>query len=370
MSIHNTLRADRDLLMDLLDHSQLLTELQGEPLAREELERLLDISNATCYRYTNRLSEMGMVAESGAEVALTPLGDTIAAEITTFEETVRQTLQAADEDRDLLVEITRLAPSLQALSRRPLDRRDLEERIDVSKSTSYRITRSLEERGLIEKSDRSYALTPDGMAILDAVSGFEANVRLAIRLGPVLAVLRDTDTTVDLDAFADATVTTIKGYVHSPQNRFLELLEETETLRGVAPNDVAPFYIDDIQQPLVDGLSLDAILRPEFVAQQLAEYPDRAIEVCNSDNVTIYIHDGLWYSLVLFDDRIGIGVRDSDTGTLRAFVDTDSPAARTWAEAVYTSYKTEAVRMQRFDPISLQQAMGDGSLTDTEISDN
>ena len=370
MAVSTTVQADRDFLLDILKHSQVLKELQVDTLAREELESRLDISNATCYRYTNWLSEKGLVADSAEEVTLTPLGETITAEITTFEETARRTLQAADEDRDLLVEVTRLAPGLQALSRRPLDRRELEERIDVSESTSYRITRSLEERGLIEKSDRAYSLTSAGTEILDAVSGFEANVRLAVRLGPVLAVLRDTDTSVDLKAFADATVTTIQGYVHSPQNRFLELLEETETLRGLAPNDVTPFYIDDIQQHLVDGLELKAILRPEFVAQQLAEYPDRAIEVCNSDNVTIYIHDDLWYSLVLFDDRIGIGVRDSDTGTLRSFVDTDSPAARAWAKAVYTSYKTEAVRMQRFDPIGLQQAMGDDSLIESDLFDN
>lgn len=368
--MNTTLQADREFLLDILKHAHVLKELQEDTLAHEELENRLDISNATCYRYTNWLNEKSMVAESGEEVGLTALGETITSEVTTFEGTVRRTLQAAEEDRDLLVEVIRLVPALQALSRRPLDRRELEERIDVSKSTSYRITRSLEERGLIEKSDRSYALTPAGTEILDAVSRFEANVRLAIRLGPVLAVLRDTDTTVDLDVFADATVTTIKGYVHSPQNRFLELLEETETLRGVAPNDIAPFYIDDIQQHLVDGLVLKAILRPEFVAQQLAEYPDRAIEVCNSDNVTMSIHDDLWYSLVLFDDRIGIGVRDSDTGTLRAFVDTDSPAARTWAEAVYTSYRKEAVRMHRFDPVGLQQAMEDSSLIYSELFDS
>lgn len=363
MSIHTTLQADRDLIMDLLKHSQVLKELQGGPLAREELERLLDISTATCYRYTDRLREIGMVTESGAEVALTPLGDAIAAEVVTFEGTVRRVVQAGEEDQDLLVEVTRRAPTLKALAKRSLDRRELEERLDVSKTTGYRATRSLEERGLIEKANGTYALTPTGVEILDAVSEFEANVQMAIRLAPVLEVLIETDPPVALDAFADATLTTVHGYTHSPQRRFLDLLEETDTLRGFAMVDFAPFYLSDIQQHLVDELELEEILRPEIKAQQLAQYPDRAIEVCDSDNTTAYLHDDLWFSLALFDDRIGIGVKDEDTGTLRAFVDTGSPAARTWAEAVYESYKADAVHLPRMDPISLQQVMAESSLT-------
>lgn len=365
--MNTMLQADRDFLLNILKHSPVLKELQVETLAHEEVERRLDISNATCYRYTNRLSEMRLVASSEEGVALTPLGETITAEVTTFEETVRLTLQAAAEDQDLLVEVTRLAPGLQALSDRPLDRRDLEERIDVSKTTGYRITRSLEERGLIEKSDGTYSLTPTGTEILEVVSRLEANVRLAVRLRPILAVLRETGPPVSLDAFAEATVTTVQGYTHGPQRRFLNLLEKTDTLRGFALPTFTPFYLVEILQQLVDGLELEEILRPEFAAQKLAEYPEQAVEICKKSNSTLYLHDDLWYGLALFEDRIGIGVRDADTGTLRAFVDTGSPAARTWAEAVYESYKAEAVHLPRLDPISLQQAMEEGSMADTNL---
>lgn len=353
---------DSELLMDVLDHSEVLTELQGVGLTRKELERRLDVSRATCYRYTNRLSEMDMVSESDEGITLTPLGETIAAEVTTFETAVTRTLQPGDEDRDLFAEVVRLSPGLQALSRRPLDRRELEGRLDVSNKTAYRITRSLEDRELIEKSKGTYAITTAGTKILEAVSTFEANVRTAVRLGPVLVALRESGPSVDLDTFADATVTTIHGYTYSPQNRFLELVEKTDTLRGVNPPDIAPFYLGDIQQRLADGMEFENILRPEYVAKQLAEFPDRAIKTCNRPNVTVCLHDDLWYSLVLFTNRIGIGVPDADRGTVRAFVDTDSPAARKWAEAVYESYKAEAVHLPRFDPITLQRVIEEESL--------
>lgn len=353
---------DSELLMDVLSHSEVLTELQGEDLTLKELERRLDVSRATSYRYTNRLSEMDMVSESGEKITLTPLGETVAAEATTFKTIVTRTLQPGDANRELFTEVVKLSPGLQALSRRPLDRRELEGRLDVSNKTAYRITRSLEDRELIEKSDGTYAITTAGESILEAVSTFEANVQTAVRLGPVVEALRESGPSVDLDMFADATVTTIKGYTYSPQNRFLELVEKTETLRGLNPPDIVPFYLGDIQQHLLEGMEFENILRPEYVAKQLAEFPDRAIKTCNRPNVAVYLHDELWYALVLFDNRIGIGVPDADRGTVRAFVDTGSPAARKWAETVYESYKAEAVLLPRFDPVTLQQIIEEESL--------
>lgn len=356
---------DRESLLDLLNHSPVLQEVRAEPLSHQELEGRLDVSTATVYRYTSWLDEQGIATSADESVELTPLGKAVAGAISEFDYAVEEALDSADQD--LLVEVTKLASGLQALSNRPLDRRDLEERIAVSKTTSYRITRSLEERGLVERVGRSYELTPSGTEVLLAVSRLEETVRLAFLLEPALAPLQASDASVELEAFSDATITTVYGYVHGPVNRFLALLAETTTLRGLAVSRVAPFYLGEIQERLADGLVLEHILRPEFVARQLAEFPDRAIEVCDSENVTVYVHDDLWYSLVLFDDRIAIGVSDAESGTLQSLVDTGSAAARDWAEAVYESYRSEAVRLQRFDPISLQEALDEELLPDGSV---
>lgn len=346
---------DREFLLDLLGHGPVLLAIRDEPRSRDELERQLEVSTATGYRYASWLDEQGLLTTDEELLELTPLGGAVASAVAAFDEGLADALDDPDSDR--MVEVTKLVPGLQALANRPLDRRDLEERIGVSKTTGYRMTRSLEDRGLVERSGRPYVLNPAGREVLHAVTTFEETVRLAFRLGPVLAPLRGSAVTVSLDAFADATVTTVKGYVHGPVNRFLALLDGTTTLKGLAVSRIAPFYLGEIQERLAEGMVFEHILRPEFVAQQLAEFPDRAIEVCDSDNVTVYVHDDLWYSLVLFDDRIGIGVSDAEDGTLQAFVDTDSAPAREWAEAVYERYRTEAVRLQRFDPISLQEAL-------------
>lgn len=350
-------KEDTELLTDVLSHGAVLTELHGEALTREELAQCLDVSRSTSYRYMNRLEELDVVAESGEKIGLTPLGETIADEITKFETTVRRILNPEGDDRDVFVELLRHSPGLQALSRRPLDRRELEDRLGVSNTTGYRITRALEDRELIEKTNGRYAITTAGEEILGAVSALESNVRTAVRLGPVLRALREVGPSADLDAFAGATVTASSGYTFSPQNRYLELLDETETLRCFMFESMVPSYLGDVQQHLDYGLEVEVIKLPETAAEMLAEFPDRAIEVCNNDNLSVYLHDDLWYSLAIFDERIGIGVLDTDTGMCQTYVDTDAPAARTWAEAVYESYKEDAVHLPRFDPITLQRVV-------------
>lgn len=355
MSISATSMEVSDLMTDVVRHSKALTALEGQPRTHEELQRCLDVSRSTCYRYTNRLEERDMVGESGEAVHLTALGETVTDEVSTFRTRVTETLRPDDKPREVLDELLKHAAGLQAISRRPIDRRELEDRLGVSDTTGYRITRSLEDRGLIEKEHGRYAITDIGREVLAAVSTFEANLRTAVRLGPVLRAVRESGPSVDLDAFADATVTTLDGLTHSPQNRFLNLGDDSDTFRGINTETIAGGHLVDIQQNIRDGQECEVLIEPKICAEMLAEYPEEAIEACRSPNVSIYLHPDLWYCLAIFDERIGIGVLDAETGVCRAFVDTDSAAARRWAEAVYDSYMAEAVYLPQFDPFTLQQ---------------
>lgn len=357
MSMSTTEVADSDLLMDVLHHSEVLTELHGESLTHEELARRLDVSSATCYRYTNHLDELAMVAESGDGVALTALGETIAEEVGTFERTVTETLGGGSDEQEIFEEVLRHSPGLNALSRHPLDRREVEDRLGVSETTGYRITRFLEDRELIEKTDGRYEITATGEEVLEAVSAFESNVRTAVKLGPVLPTLREEGPSIDIDAFAGATVTTRSGYTFSPVNRFLELFQETDTVRCTGVESVFSSFLAGLMEPIYEGVKIEVIKQPETAAEMLTEFPDRAMDICNRTNISVYLHEELWYHLAIFDDRIAIGSLDADTGTCHTLVDTEATAARRWAEAVYEAYKDEAVHLPRFDPFNLQQVV-------------
>jgi predicted transcriptional regulator len=353
-----TLSTDPDRLVDVVRRLPMLEALRRGPLRREELERRLDVSSTTCYRYTNWLADGGLVEESSEGFALTRLGEVITEETARFETTVTRALGLAESDRDLLLDVIRYAPGLDALATGPRDRRDLERRLDVSRTTSYRFTRSFEEMGVVEKSGGKYALTPAGESVAMAVSALETTARTAFRLEPVLDAVSGTTPAFDLGAFADATVTTTEsGDAHSPVNRCIKLLQGTGSLRAVDMNSIAPLYLGDLVQLVVEGMETENVQTPEAIANILAEHPDKCIEACERGNVTVYLHDDLPYSLVILDNRIGIGVRDRDARTLRTFVDTDSPGAREWAEAVFESYRANAVEMDGFSPWTFRRAM-------------
>lgn len=359
----NTLASNSDLLIDLVNQSPMLKELQLDTRSREELEQRLDVSTATYYRYTNWLSAKGLIEESSEGITLTAVGEVLTEEVIQFERSVLTTLQRTERDSDFLLDVIRYASGLEALVDGPHDRRELERRLDVSRTTSYRFTRSFDDLGLVEKSEGRYTLTAVGERVRDAVATFETRVRTALRLGPVLEAVRETPPSIDLEAFADATVTTTDhGDPYSPVSRCINLIKETETLRGVYVGTIIPLYISDIGQRIIDGMDTINVGSPVRIAEVLAEAPAKCHEVCASGHLTIYLHDDLSYGLVILDDRVGIGIPGTDTRRLQMFVDTNSSEAREWAETVFESYKAEAVKMEGFSPWEVREAVEQGSL--------
>lgn len=243
-----------------------------------------------------------------------------------------------------LIELIKRAPVLEALQEKgTIDRRELEQHLNVSKSTVHRFTRSLREKGLIERAEGEFALTPLGEVSAEEIAMFSTSIETAWKLAPVLRVANVYGVDIDVKAFADATVTTaVPGNPYRPVNRFMSLVSETDTLRGLEPASINPLHMDDIYQRIIDGMETDAIFPSAVIENILTSSPERAETAFESENLTLRVHDDLPFGLTLCDDRIGVGIYDDDTGLLRTYADTDAPAAHEWAEAVYTTYRDEA----------------------------
>ncbi|MFC5279041.1 helix-turn-helix transcriptional regulator [Halorubrum rubrum] len=264
--------------------------------------------------------------------------------------------------RDLLIEVVRRAPMIGVLREEPLDRRDLERRLEISKSTAHRNTTSLAERGLVERTEGRYTLTELGAAVADVVATFEADMRTVMRLAPLFDAVAGLRPRCPINAFSDATVTTAdQGDPFGPLARFVSLVTETDTLRMFDSYAVAPTYIDEVHGRVLDGLETKVIERPEVAEDIIENYPQKCVELCASEFLTMRLHDELPFGLVILDARIGVGVRDPDTGTPRAFVDTEDPEARAWAETLFESYWSDATRLRRFNPKALREAIEPGA---------
>lgn len=267
-------------------------------------------------------------------------------------------VEEAPPSSDLCIEVVKRAPMIAALREGAMDRRDLEQRLGISKSTAHRNTNSLAERGLIERSDGTYDLTEFGKAVADIVATFEADMQTTVRLTPLFDAVSGVQPRCPIEAFADARVTTSdSGDPFGPLARFVSLVRETETLRMFDSYAVAPTYMDDIHGRVLDGLATEVIERPDVALDVMENYPRKCVELCASQFLTMRLHEALPFGLAIFDSRIGVEIRDRESGTPRAFVDTDSPKGRKWAERLFESYWSEATRLDRFNPKALREAL-------------
>ena len=349
---------ESDLCIDLVKRSPILEALQDGALDQQTLERRVPFSQSTTYRVIGWLTELGVIEKPRRKFTLTSAGEQVMETVSTFKTDVQMVLGCDASDSDLLSRLIRCSPVLEAVRKESLDRREIEAQLDISNSTSHRYTRSLGDLGLIEKSHGRFDLTELGEPVADVVATFERDVAATLRLAPLLEAVCDTTPPCPITAFTDATVTTAeRGDSYSHVNRFITLVTETNTLCGLDIDCIAPFYIDELTQRVLAGMEIEAIDFPDVLEETMDNYPYVCAKVCVNGGFTPWLHVDLPFGLAIFDNRVGIGVRDPSGRRLQIFVDTDSPAVREWAEAVYDSYKDEAIRLERFTKKELREAM-------------
>ncbi|MFC4438860.1 MULTISPECIES: helix-turn-helix transcriptional regulator [Natrialbaceae] len=246
-------------------------------------------------------------------------------------------------DTDEMIDVIRHGPLLRALLAGPLDRRDIESTLGVSKATSHRFVRWLEARGYGERVDGRYRLTGLGETVAYGVSKFETYLRTAHRLDPLFDYICEDHDEFVIEPFADATVTVATpADPYAPVARFLELLRESERFRGFNTTHMIPPGLDAIADGVLENRSVELIYRPD-AAETLRDDRETTLDdAIDEGNVAIRTRDALPYGLALFDERIGVGGYDEETGTMRVFVDTDTTIAREWATRVFEGIRADS----------------------------
>jgi predicted transcriptional regulator len=253
---------------------------------------------------------------------------------------------AASGDRvatDLLGDIVRHGPVLEALLEEPLDRPAIEERLDVSWATSHRFTRWLADHDLAAKRDGRYHLTGRGEVVAEEVLRFEANVRTADRLAPLLAAVCEDHREFVVEPFVDATVTVADtADPYRPVERFCAMVAGSETFRGFNTTHMAPPVLGGTETAVFADTDTEVVYHPDVVDRLFESSPERARDAVERGHLRLRTREALPYGLAIFDDRVGIGGYDDRTGAMEVFVDTDSPIAREWAERVYRSVRADS----------------------------
>lgn len=247
---------------------------------------------------------------------------------------------------DDLVDVVRHGDVLEALSGEPMDRREIEAALGVSRATSHRLTRWLDERGMARKRDGRYELTGFGLTVLEETLRYERNLVTASRLEPLLEAICEDHQEFVIEPFGDATVTTATpDDPYRPVGRFLSLLESSGTLRGFNTTHMVPLAHSDSFDTVFEAVECEIIYLPGVVDTLFETYPERAEAAISDGHLRLRTRETLPYGLAIFDDRVGIGGYDERTGSMTVFVDTDAAIAREWAERTYEIFR------DRSDPL-------------------
>lgn len=248
------------------------------------------------------------------------------------------------EAGDLFDDAVHRRAALAALADGTLHRRDLEERLDVSKTTCHRIIRRFDDYGLVRRTDDGYRLSELGEAVAGELDRAARNVATARDLEPLLSALEPVDVSLDVSLFTDATVTRAQPEdPYTPISRFMDLLRESSALRSLDRTPIAPLHVEEIFDLVFDrGLEIEAVYPASVVEKLLSEYPEYHRRAADLGRVTYHVHDDITFGMSLFDDRVGLRAYDVETGALRLLADVGSPEALAWAEEVFERYRERA----------------------------
>lgn len=257
------------------------------------------------------------------------------------------------DDIEFLVRSDHRVTALAGLARRPQSRADLLAMTGVSQSTIGRTLREFEARNWVRRGGRQYEATQLGAFVASGIRELIDRVETEQKLRDIWECLPAETSGFTIEMCSDATVTVAEtNNPYRPVNQFLSLLRETDQFRFVG-FDLALLEPckDELCQRIIDGMQTEIINPPSVIKYIRLNFPEQFAETLESGNLTVWVHDDLPpYGVGIFDDRISISGYDSENGTVKVLIDTDAPAARMWAESLYTSYQRET------PTIALEQA--------------
>lgn len=238
-------------------------------------------------------------------------------------------------------------PFVECLAGGPRWKRDLQEELDVSRSTVYKAIRDLEEVGLVERRAEGYGLSIVGRRLVEQRATFHERADAIYQSAPLLADLGP-DVDVPASLLVDGDVVSAERFApNRPVRKIETFVRESTSLRGLSPV-VIPQYVEIFHDELVsDALRAELLLEQPVVDHLLAEYPqpfDEAVEA--GDLIVHATAETLPYGMLLLEGptpRV-VFIAYSPSGDLRGLIVNESTTAFEWGETQWQRHLSSARR--------------------------
>jgi predicted transcriptional regulator len=259
-------------------------------------------------------------------------------------------------DADELIRLlTRREQLLRGVGMAGVGKRELVDRLSVSRSTVDRGIRELESAGLLARSAEGYCRTLFGELLLSEYDSFATT---AETLCGGQSLLADLPPGFDLDPvlLEDATVVTASQYApHQPVSALCSVLGEARWVQTVFPA-VFPQVLDEWLS-LCDEeiIRADIVLTEPVVAELVGTHTDTLQQLLEDSCLSLHqVDDGPSYGLVIAESEstatAGVVVMD-DRGGARAFIETDAEAAVSWVRERINDQLMQSTPLSEQSPI-------------------
>lgn len=159
----------------------------------------------------------------------------------------------------------------------------------------------------------------------------------------------------NIEHFAEATITRpLPDDPSPPTHRYLELFEESQSVRTIARTSfVPPLYLEEIFDSVFDDEKNGGIvIYPKSVVEtRYTEYAEWHRNVAEEGIPIRYrVYERTPFGLTIYDDdHVGLRGYDESTGALVLFADTNNSEAVAWAEDVFDYYYERSEPLTAFD---------------------
>ena len=230
---------------------------------------------------------------------------------------------------------------LTALAEQRQTRRDLEAQTDASQATLGRILGDFQDRSWVRKDGSEYLATATGKLVARGLTDLLEILQTECELRGLVRYLPTHAMDFDLRHLADATITTpTQTRPNAPVQRLLDLVDRSSEVKAFshAFNEQNLTVVE--RRATAGELSFCGVLSRNAI-EALADDPglrNRLLSLLDAPDTEIHIREeGIPLAVTIADDTVHMLLRD-ETGVLRASIDTDDEAVRSWASDTFDHY--------------------------------
>ena len=222
---------------------------------------------------------------------------------------------------------------LEACREGPAGRTTIADRADCSRTTAYRATTDLEDRGLIERATGGYRLTGSGRAMLDHLGEFRAKIAGTTRSQPLFDYVESSALVDHAHLLADAElVVQDPSAPYHIESHLKSVISDTdEEMIGMTTGLGSPTLAEAMFDRVAAGVDVDWILPAESYDHFATEYGTVSTHALDDDQTSIYSCEEIPVDFAIYDETLVVIGFDHDRGIIGAAALTDEPEAVQWA---------------------------------------